>query len=191
VAHHLRTALAEDKKMKEIIRKRADAGFTLVELMVAMVMLSIVSTATFYFYIGQHQAYVTQSDVSDMQQNGRAAVRELSYHLRQAGFSPPVDSSAFTIFAVGGGPDSITINHHDTSYTFFVDATDSLNPILMRRVNSDSAVIFAEDIDSLTFTQVSANEVSIVLVAKTRRVDSALGDYRRRRLTTLVNIRNL
>lgn len=187
----MRTALAEDKKMREIIRKRADAGFTLVELMVAMVMLSIVSTATFYFYIGQHQAYVTQSDVSDMQQNGRAAVRELSYHLRQAGFNTPADSAAFTIFFVGGGRDSITINHHDSSYTFFVDATDASNPVLMRRVNNDSAVVFAENIDSLAFTAVAANEVSVCLVARTSRVDPASGDYRRRRFATLVNIRNL
>lgn len=187
----MRTALAEDKKMKEIIRKRVDAGFTLVELMVAMVMLSIVSTATFYFYIGQHQAYVTQSDVSDMQQNGRAAVRELSYHLRQAGFNTPADSAAFTIFFVGGGRDSITINHHDTSYTFFVDATDSLHPLFMRRVDSDSAVVFAENIDSLGFNLVSANEVSIAIVARTSRTDHASGDYRRRRFATLVNIRNL
>lgn len=177
--------------MRRMILQRVDAGFTLVELMVAMVMLSIVSTATLYFYISQHQAYVTQSEVSDMQQNGVAAIREFSHHLRQAGFDPPVDSSAFTIFTVGGGPDSITINHHDTSYTFFIDATDSLHQLLMRRANSDSAVIFAEDIDSLAFTEVSANEVLIVLVAKTRRVDSALGDYRRRRFATVVNIRNL
>ncbi|KPJ49863.1 MAG: hypothetical protein AMJ41_02195 [candidate division Zixibacteria bacterium DG_27] len=177
--------------MRKFTRQRVDAGFTLVELMVAMVVLSIVSTATFYFYVSQHQAYVTQADVSDMQQNGRAAVAQLSYHLRQAGFNPPEDSSAFTIFTVAGGPDSITINHHDTSYTFFVDATDSLNPILMHRINSDSAVVFAENIDSLSFNLVSSNEVSIALVARTSRTDPASGDYRRRRFATLVNIRNL
>jgi len=104
---------------------------------------------------------------------------------------PPVDSSAFTIFTISGGPDSITINHHDTSFTFFVDASDPSNPTLMRRVNSDSAVVFAENIDSLSFTAVAANEVSISLVARTSRTDPASGDYRRRRFATLVNIRNL
>lgn len=177
--------------MKGNLRQRSKVGFTLVELLVAMVMLSIVSTATFYFYVNQHQAYITQSDVSNMQQNGRAALTELSYHLRQAGYSPPPDSSAFTVFTVAGAPDSITINHHDTSYTFYVDASEALHPLLMRRVNSDSAAVFAEDIDSLSFTQVSVNEVSVNLVARTSRTDGALGDYRRRRFATLVHVRNL
>lgn len=61
-------------------------GFTLVELLVAMVIATIVLAAIYGSYLVQQNHYLAQSQVTEMQQNIRAAMDLISRDIRMAGY---------------------------------------------------------------------------------------------------------
>jgi prepilin-type N-terminal cleavage/methylation domain-containing protein len=64
------------------------SGFTLVELIVAMAIASIVGLAVMMNYISQTRAYTIQRELSHMQQNLRAAMYMLQNDIRNTGRDP-------------------------------------------------------------------------------------------------------
>ena len=69
-------------------------GFTLIELMLAMAISGIVLMAVFSIFRYQQQHYTAQLDVTEMQQNIRAALNIISRDIRMAGFDDPNDPVA-------------------------------------------------------------------------------------------------
>ena len=76
-------------------------GFTLVELLIAMAVSSIVLAGIYSSYNSQQKAYVTQQQVVDMQQNLRTAMHIMGREIRIVGFDPRGDSNAGIISATG------------------------------------------------------------------------------------------
>jgi prepilin-type N-terminal cleavage/methylation domain-containing protein len=66
----------------------SEEGFTLLELVIAMFLTVIVSTAIYMAYNSQHKSYTVQEQVSDMQQNLRAAMYFMQKDIRMAGTDP-------------------------------------------------------------------------------------------------------
>ena len=66
----------------------SEEGFTLVELMIAMVVTAIVSMALYSVYSVQQRHYTAQNQVTLMQQNLRAAGDMLARDLRITGYNP-------------------------------------------------------------------------------------------------------
>ena len=93
-------------------RIKSQSGATMVELLLALLMTGIVSAAMFRVYINQHQAWNTQDNVIEMQQNARAAIDELTRQLRMSGFSLPNGLTAFDCFNTD--PDTIRIYYKTT-----------------------------------------------------------------------------
>jgi len=79
-------------------------GFTLVELLVAMAVSSIVASSIFMAYKAQQISYVNQEQVAVMQQNLRAAMYFMERELRMAGFDETGSAGAGIQTA---GPNSI------------------------------------------------------------------------------------
>lgn len=72
--------------MSKKIRVANRHGFTLVEILVALVISSLLATAIYSFFIGQHHAYTVQDQVIEMEQNARAAMDMIRKELRMAGY---------------------------------------------------------------------------------------------------------
>ena len=89
--------------------KKFQEGFTLIEVLIAIVISGVLMTATLQFYISQHNNMLVQHDISDMQQNLRACVDELSLNLRNAGSNLP--SNMLSIEGSDGNPDSLTVRY--------------------------------------------------------------------------------
>ena len=81
-------------RKKEIV----DQGFTLVELLIAMVVAGIITMATYSVYVVQLRHYTAQNQVTAMQQNLRAALNLMTRDIRMAGYDGE-SSSAGTIVA--------------------------------------------------------------------------------------------
>ena len=74
------------------------SGFTLVELMVAMAVSSIIMVSIYSAYTRQQKMYATQNAVVEMQQNIRTALLVMGDELRMAGYDPDSSGGAgFTI----------------------------------------------------------------------------------------------
>lgn len=70
------------------INGQDNKGFTLVELMVAMAISSIITASIYLAYTTQQKMYTTQNAVVEMQQNIRAALLVMGDELRMAGYDP-------------------------------------------------------------------------------------------------------
>jgi prepilin-type N-terminal cleavage/methylation domain-containing protein len=69
----------------EILLKKKD-GLTLIELLVALVLSSILIAALFRTFVGQQKTYTIQEQVVDVQQNVRVATSKMMSEIRLAGF---------------------------------------------------------------------------------------------------------
>jgi Tfp pilus assembly protein PilW len=100
--------------MNRIINKtRKLAAFTLVEVIVAILLSTIVVSAALKVYLVQQKHLVVQDQISDTQQNVRASIEELSSKIRMAGYNLPAGFTPIT--ASNTNPDTITIVYDDGS----------------------------------------------------------------------------
>lgn len=67
---------------------RKTAGFTIVELIIALAITSVVGVAILMNYLSQSKAYNVQRELAHMQQNSRAAIYILMNDLRNIGRDP-------------------------------------------------------------------------------------------------------
>ena len=67
---------------------KRENGFTLTELLVAMVIAGVVMAAVYSAYVSQQKAYKITEEVSAIQQNLRAAMFFLERDIRMAGYDP-------------------------------------------------------------------------------------------------------
>jgi prepilin-type N-terminal cleavage/methylation domain-containing protein len=86
---------------------KSDKGMSLVEILVALFITGILTAAMFRVYINQHQAWMLQDSIIDVQQNARAAIDELGRQLRMSGYALPNGTMPFA--AYNSNPDSITV----------------------------------------------------------------------------------
>jgi type IV pilus assembly protein PilW len=75
-------------KSANLKHNNRNAGFTLVELLIAMTISGVALTAIYTSYLTQQKTYVAQTEVTAMQQNIRAGMYHLERELRMAGFDP-------------------------------------------------------------------------------------------------------
>lgn len=89
-------------------RARERAGFTLVEVLVTAAVLGVLLTSILGIFNAQQKTYTVQTAVSDMQQNGRAALGILARDIRSGGFGVPNDAALLVVNSTSA-PDSITV----------------------------------------------------------------------------------
>ena len=89
-------------------------GFTFVELLVAMVISGIILMAVFSTFKVQQDVYTAQDQVTELQQNARAAFWYMFPEMRMAGFDPT--------FAAGAG--IVTATHSSFGFTLDIDDDD-------------------------------------------------------------------
>ena len=82
-------------------------GVTLMEMLIALGLTSIVSVAIFKVYNTQHQHYFAQDQITDVQQNARACLDEITRQVRMAGFGLPSGLNALR--ASNANPDSLVV----------------------------------------------------------------------------------
>jgi prepilin-type N-terminal cleavage/methylation domain-containing protein len=84
-------------------KNHAQAGMTITELMVAMIVMAIVSSQAFLLYANQHQTYIRQGSVIKIQQEARLVTEVILKDARMAGFLVPIYAG---ISGIDGGPNA-------------------------------------------------------------------------------------
>lgn len=85
------------------------SGITILEVLVAMSLMAVVTVGVFHVYLTQHKQYIMQDDISEIQQNVRVSVDELTRHIRMAGYDLPTGMDC--ILASNTNPDTITVRY--------------------------------------------------------------------------------
>jgi type IV pilus assembly protein PilW len=142
-------------------------GFTLVELMVALVISFVVTGAAYSAYVVQQKNYTIQEEVAVVQQNIRAGLEIMTREMRMAGYDPSF-SSNYRITAAnagvfsftsdlcddGGQPGTCTIGGESITETYQYELYKPTGapadyPFSLRRTPAGSAI--AENIEHLEF----------------------------------------
>lgn len=163
--------------MSAIMKDNNEKGFTLVELMIAMVISAIVMTSVYSVYSAQQRSYIVQEGVAAMHQNLRAAMYFMEREIRMAGCDPTgaagagiqADSNGTLIHFTedfrgkdtGDPPDGDTGDANEDISYFLADADgDGQVDDLVRDtggVEANIEKVIAENIQSLNFTYLDSS----------------------------------
>jgi prepilin-type N-terminal cleavage/methylation domain-containing protein len=117
-------------------------GFTMIELVVALGLMSVVMLFVFQTFSYQHSTYTVVDQVSEAHQTSQAAARLLERDLRNAGYMVIPGAAACGVDATDG-PDTLFVSDSDA-----IDYADELDPeyrsgnlgILIGSANKPSSV---------------------------------------------------
>ena len=94
---------------------RKKKGLTLIELLIALVLSSILIAALYRGFISQQKTYTVQDQVADMQQNLRIAMGQMTKEVRMAGY----------------GGDMLSIFGHINGFTDIITPADNSITIIL------------------------------------------------------------
>jgi len=109
---------------------RRSAGFTLMELTVALAVMGIITAQLMLVFTSQRRATVVNDRVLDVQEGARVVVNLLSYDARMAGLMVPRRSGIASVDGGFSDPDRICIS--DSSY-FLMPLDGTKSPSLDNR----------------------------------------------------------
>ena len=189
-----------------MLRLRSSRGFTFIELLIALFLTGIITFAALQFYTSINQQSFSQQEMADIQQMNRACLEEISTSLRSAGYG----LSTHTAYDVA--VDSLFVymrrDHPVDTIAYFLEEftleeyaelmgqNTSGTPVykLMRKINSDTAQVFADYLTDLRFTVISTKLVAVTLETQAARPDETFqqnNGYRRFTNTDRVVVRNI
>lgn len=177
------SGIKEEKGMSEIMKEHNEKGFSLIELLVAMVIAAIVMTSVYSVYSAQQRTYIVQEDVAAMHQNLRSAMYFMEREIRMAGCDPTGAAGAGIVTATantirftedfrgkddGDPPDGDTGDPDEDISYFLADADgDGQVDDLVRDtggVEANIEKVIAENITSLSFSYLEADGVTTTAV---------------------------
>ncbi len=185
---------------------RNSRGFTVIELLIALLITGIIAAAGFQFYIQMHNSALTQEEISDMQQSSRASLDEISKSLRMAGFkigSHPaylINGESLYVFASITQPVDTILYYLESYPDTALVLEKSLDKIglkprkLMIKLNSQSPEIFADNIHSINYRAIDSTTVEVTLTVQPMKADMAWSENHGYRFFTAnerVKLRNL
>jgi len=109
------------REKQHILFRFSNQGFTMIELLVAMVVSLLALAAIYSTFLAQHRSYQIQEEAADMQQNIRTAMYYMEREIRMAGSNPfkSLPLSSFGITAAGRN-----------SITFTEDVRSGIPPVV-------------------------------------------------------------
>ncbi|MFH1856304.1 MAG: prepilin-type N-terminal cleavage/methylation domain-containing protein [Candidatus Omnitrophota bacterium] len=187
-------------------------GFTVIEIIIAAAIVSIVILGTYSLLLGQQMGYLDQQRMLHLQQQMRTALNVINKNIRMAGFDP-TGKNETTPNTFGFQ----SIQSNTVSFTYDVDSDGVLdtNERYIFRVNANilqysndngtnwhnltwQSSVAQVEATNLTFTYYDENgtitavaaDVRGVQVALTERVKLSSPGYNSKTLTTKIKVRN-
>lgn len=106
---------------KRNIRIANQSGTSFLEVMIALLIMGVITASIFRLYIASHKNFMVQNEVTNVQQNARASIDELTRQIRMAGYGLPLGIAA--IEASNTNPDTITLTYRtDNCDTYLLSA---------------------------------------------------------------------
>lgn len=193
---------------------RTDKGFTIIELMVAMVISLLVMSAIFTTFRSQTRSWVVEQETANLQQNLRAGMYRIEKAVRMAGYDPQ-NSNRFGFVSNLPAPydgDGATTNASNIALTMDADGDQVVDTnsdeLIAFRINSQNELqihttgtvhwqTIAENISGMALAYLDAGNAPTATLADIRTVqitltatsDTGITD-RTRTLTRRIRCRN-
>lgn len=182
---------------------KSRAGMTLIEVLIAVVLTGILTTATFKFYQASHGQALVQQDISDLQLICRNTMYEIKKTLRMAGYKVgshdafEIAGDTLSVYMQGNQPiDTIRYYLGDMNGNYTVDGQEESRSIyeLRKQTNSGAYETFAEYVSAVNYNVIDSANIEITVSAEAERMDPDYNQndgYRSYSLTERVKIRNV
>ncbi|UCD79682.1 MAG: prepilin-type N-terminal cleavage/methylation domain-containing protein [Desulfobacterales bacterium] len=203
---HLKTFSAPDKSPG--LKTRLTAGFTVIEVLMVMAILSIAFGTIYKSFEQLNRSYTTENVKAGIQQGARIAVELMVQDIRLAGLDPLGTANAG--FAAGISAELPTTNWieftTDVNFDGDVDTADDFENIKYELVGSElkqtnhlGTETMLDNVTNLTFTYLDSddqtttdiNEIRSVIVSLTMEKPAGRAEPVSRTYTTKVRCRNL
>jgi prepilin-type N-terminal cleavage/methylation domain-containing protein len=128
---------------------RIDKGFSLIELLIALVIMSFLVASLYRIFVGQQKIYNVEDQVADMQQNVRVSISQMVRKIRTTGYGGNILGSfgnvnGFTNIItpvhnannIGTGDDSITVIIADEVSTLTQNAAKGSSQLNLSNADS-------------------------------------------------------
>jgi len=197
-------------KLKQMISgtRMGDLGFTVVELLIACALLSMMMAAMVKFFTMINSTYTTQNAAASVQQVVRTGMDIMTQNIRMAGFNPlhladvgiQAESTADSIrFSYDKNADGIIDAADDPDDNDEVVTYLHQDNQLKRRLGDGNRIGILDNVTDLTFTYldgndqvtVDSNAVKTVEISMTVAVPAGRGKTVSRTYATRVLCRNL
>jgi prepilin-type N-terminal cleavage/methylation domain-containing protein len=154
----------DGERMKMIRRRKKEKGFTIIELLVALVIFSMVIGGTYRVFVSQSRAYTVQDRVVENQQSIRSSMEVLLADLRMTGFDSDSLSSNINITTpIIPGMSQVTVDYEFDNTTRYSIRywRDAASQTLKRQLTAikdngssvaDPEEILLENVEELNFT---------------------------------------
>lgn len=184
-------------------------GFTLIEVVIALAITLILMGVAVSIFNVQRKSYSMQEQVTEMQQNIRAAMDMMVREIRMAGYDPTgsglvgIGTNTTTLLQIladidGNGTSADT--HEDVTYRYY-NANDATYPRQIRRNTGAGFQPFAENIEDCNFlyydsygiatsTASSIRQIQITITGRINKNNTGFG-YSYGTLTSFVIPENL
>jgi len=172
------------------MKKNAKDGYTLLEVLMATAITGVVMGSIYTSFYSQDKSYVTQAEVSKMQQNLRGGMSLMMKEIRMAGCDPTGQANAgivratpdlisFTLDTRGENandpPDGDTSDPNERiTYTLYDSNRDGVNDTLGRRTGGGSNRPAAENMDAINFVYLDKDGIPTNVLSEIRSVEVTL-----------------
>src|SRR5215467_5410208 len=130
----------EVKPIRIAPKRKTQTGFTIIEVMIAVAISSVLVTAVYQTFHSQQRSYTMQSEAAAMEQNLRGSLYLLTKELRSAGYNPSqATTSDFRFVTSFPTPNNLfTVNYAtDHSIVAFTLDTDGNGAIASTPNNNE------------------------------------------------------
>ncbi|MDD5433902.1 MAG: prepilin-type N-terminal cleavage/methylation domain-containing protein [Nitrospira sp.] len=136
------------------VNSQGQKGFTLIEILVAVAILSVILTSLYNLFISQFQTFEAQRDVSATQRDIRTSLELLERDIRMAGFGVPRGTNPIALVQNGSignaaDPDTISINYSRGPVTYLRSSTVT-QPDNKIQVNSVTDFVVGDTVDIIS-----------------------------------------
>ena len=186
--------------------KNDEHGFTLIEMVVGMAVGMIFLGVAVRLFVLQQAAFDKQGEVTQMQQNIRAAMDMVVREAKMAGYNPTgadittgitYATDELKIVADIDGDGTTTSSNEEIIYKHYGGTYE-----LKRKSNASGFQPVVENIYAFTFeylnedsnattTSSAIRQIKVTITGKTSKIDSGINDYRYGTLTSFITPVNL
>ena len=201
----------------QIVSRYAQHGYTLIEVLLALTLSSVLLAVMVASFINQRKTYAIQEEVAAMMQNGMAGLDLMKREIMMIGYDPTATAGAGIVAATANslqftmdlnGDGDLGDTEENVTYALYDPDADG-DQDLGRTVDGATQLV-AENIDSMSLTYTLADGtttttptaaelsqirlVEVSLTSRTARPDPQYpthGGYRTQLLTMAIHLRNL
>ena len=137
------------------MRKLSQNGFSLIQLLIVVLLISVISTAFWNLHLHRMEATYEGYRSGKSESQVKMALDDIIYHIGLAGYDLESAKQPLKIIK-GKKSDKLVIWHNEVCFEFFVDKSNKL----IKKIENTEKII-AENVESFNTTAMNDNRIAV------------------------------